>query len=206
MLKQYQMNDFEAIEKYYTGEITIEKLSDKQRDIFDRLDYCDNLLRSSLVQSDGAVAKQMHRHFKVKFPSYTLRTAYKDIEKTKTIHKSISRIDKDYEKIRMIRHLDWALMEAQKPPVNLREFNSALALKIKLLGLDKLDDNSIPWDKLVSPAFYMQINVSGSNGPLLDINELMKIKGTVKEGVMRTIEDANVIDDPGTFLDVDNEQ
>jgi hypothetical protein len=199
-------NDLETIEKYYTGEITIERLSEKQRDIFDRLDYADNLLRSALVKSEGAIAKQMHRHFKVKFPSYNLRTAYKDIDAAKTIHKSISRIDKDYEKIRMIRHLDWSMEEAQKHPVNLREFNNALSLKMKLLGLDKLDDNSIPWEKLVSPALYMQINISGGNGPLVDLNEVMKLKGTVKEGLLQSIEQANVINDPATFLDADKEQ
>ena len=50
------MNDIETIEKYYQGELAFEKLSAKQKDIFNRLDYADNILRSALVKTEGACA------------------------------------------------------------------------------------------------------------------------------------------------------
>lgn len=198
------MSDYEAVEKYYTGETELEHLSEKQREIFHRLDYCDNLLRSALIMNDGSVAKQMHRHFKVKFPSYSIRTAYKDIDATKTIHKSISRIDKDYEKLRILWLIDWEITEAMTPPVNLRELNAAISSKIKVLGLDKNND-AIDWSKLVSHPLYIQINTGSDNGVMLDINELMKIKGSLKDDVLSKIELAHEIKDPGEFLDVHNE-
>jgi hypothetical protein len=198
------MNDLESIEKYYQGELAFEKLSPKQKDIFDRLDYADNILRSALVKTEGACAKQMVAKFKPLFHSYTIRTAYRDIELAKSIHKSISRIDKDYEKLKLINRLDWSMARAQATD-NLREFNAALALKIKLLGLDKVDDNKIPWEQLVSPALYMQFNINGEKSAMLDLNELMKIKGSFKDEIINSIEEAVVITDISSFLDAEKE-
>lgn len=198
------MNDIENIEKYYQGELAFEKLSAKQKDIFNRLDYADNILRSALVKTEGACAKQMVAKFKPLFHAYTIRTAYRDIELAKSIHKSISRIDKDYEKMKLINRLDWSMARAQATD-NLREFNAALALKIKLLGLDKVDDNKIPWEQLVSPALYMQFNINGEKSAMLDLNELMKIKGSFKDEIINTIEEATIITDISSFLDAETE-
>ena len=49
----------------------------------------------------------------------------------------------------------------------------------------------------------MQINIPGETSPFIDINELMKIKGSIKQEVLDTIEEANVIQEISTFLDAD---
>ena len=197
-------NDLDAIERYCQGEITLERLSAKQQEIFDRLDYADNLLRSAIVRTEGAVARQMVAKYKPHYPTYNIRTAYRDIDNAKTIHKSISRLDKDYERIRLISQCDWSLQKAQADG-NLREFNAALSIKMKLTGADKIDGDAIPWDKLVSPAFYMQFNVAGQNTPMLDINEVMKLKGTLKNQILESVEDAEVINDISSFLDAEKQ-
>jgi hypothetical protein len=120
-----------VITEYFEGKVAIGSLTATQAKIKDRLDYCDNLLRSG--KKDKTVATQIMQRFNV-----GISTAYQDILQTKTIHKSISQLDKDYEKIRLLdmnlHALEWA-----KETQNLKEYNLAIVARMKILGLDKED-------------------------------------------------------------------
>lgn len=121
--------DREIISDYFAGKVAQGALSQTQAKIKERLDYCDNLLRSG--KTDKAAASQLMLRF-----SIGLTTAYSDVAQTKTIHKSMSQLDKDYEKMRLLdmnlKAMEWAIESG-----NLKEYNLAIVTRMKILGLDK---------------------------------------------------------------------
>lgn len=127
-----QDNDRVIVNDYFQGKVAQGALSKTQAKIKDRLDYADNLLRAG--NRDKSVATQLMQRY-----SIGTTTAYHDIEQAKYIHKSISQIDKDYEKIRLLdfnlHALNWA-----KETQNLKEYNMAIVTRMKILGVDRADD------------------------------------------------------------------
>jgi hypothetical protein len=136
-------SDREIISDYFAGKVAQGALSITQAKIKERLDYCDNLLRSG--KTDKATASQITIRFGV-----GITTAYQDIIQTKSIHKSISQLDKDYEKLRILdmnlKALDWAVESG-----NLKEYNLAIVARMKMLGFDKPEN-----EPLMDPTLLQQ--------------------------------------------------
>jgi hypothetical protein len=51
----------------------------------------------------------------------------------------------------------------------------------------------------------MQFNINGEKSAMLDLNEVMKIKGSFKDEIINSIEEAVVITDISSFLDAEKE-
>lgn len=193
-------NDFTAVERYYQGKIEYEKLTEHQRKKADIWDYADNLLRSPRIQSEREVAKQIAIKYEM-----SIRNAYRDISFAKMLHNSISFIDKDYEAKKALARLEWVLkMAYSSDPPKLREYTRAIAQMIKILGLDKHNENAIPWELLQQHNYFIQFKLEGAKQQFLDFFDSIKLPDTKKNLLLDAIEQSTEIINPDDFLTANN--
>lgn len=189
-------NDFTAIERFYQGKTELESLTDHQKKKMDIWDYADNLLRSPRIQSEREAAKQIAVRY-----SMSIRNAYRDISFAKMLHNSISYIDKDYEAKKALARLEWVLkMAYSSDPPKLREYTRAIAQMIKILGLDKHNENAIPWELLQQHNYFIQFKLEGAKQQFLDFFESVKLPDAKKNLLLDAMEESTEIINPDDFL------
>lgn len=189
-------DDFNAIERYYMGKVPIESLTAHQMAKMDIWDYADNVLRSPRVNTERQAAMQISKKYNI-----SLRTAQRDIIIAKKLHNSVSRIDKDYEKKKIISRLEWVMATAYNAdPPKLKEYTRANAVLARILGIDKHDENAVPWELLQRHNYYIQFNLLNHNARIIDFMEAITLPGTQKDKLIDAIEQSTIIENPDVFL------
>jgi hypothetical protein len=188
-------DDHKQIIDYFDNQITIGQLSKQQAEILNRVDVCDNLLR------DGKSDSQIVSTLRKKFPDVSQRTAYYDIHVAKSVYKSRSVLDKDFEKNRLLDMnlgaLDWAKQEN-----NLKEYNIALLARMKILGLDKEQK------EIVDPTLYQQHNYQMifnlKSGPKqVSIKDIQKLDIKERNKLLDNMMDSLIEKDVLSILKID---
>jgi len=129
-----------------------EKLSTKQQEVYDRIDFADNIIRRYYKPSSehGRIKtdKELANFIATKF-NVSIATAYRDIQDCRLIFGSIRRVDKEYHRIVMVEmFMDAIRIARESIPVNVREYINALNGLSKILGLDKEDSETPNWSEL----------------------------------------------------------
>lgn len=137
-------------------------LSDSDKKIYERWDFCDNQLRKYGKQRD------VENMMRIKFPNISISQIKRDIENTRRLFNSITTINKDYEKLFLIEDIKETMLEAKKTG-NLNARTKAQKNLYLALGLDK--DDVIDLSKLENHEYYLTI---GTRDSILKI-DLMNI-------------------------------
>ncbi len=115
---------------------TVTFLSDKDKEIFDRWDFCDNQLRRFSHLRD--VEKMMQQ----KYPNISIATIRRDIENTKRFFSSVATVNKKYETAFLIEDIKDTLLKA-KSTNNLMARIKAQQNYYLVLGIGKDDSVDI---------------------------------------------------------------
>lgn len=87
--------DYEAIGKYFNNEI--DKLTERQFKLFERLDMADNLIR--VYGSDKEAVAKLYNRMKLKEASYSLRQARRDIQMSIQFYGSRGKFTKEMDRL-----------------------------------------------------------------------------------------------------------
>lgn len=153
-------------------------ISDKDKQIYDRLDFCDNLLRKYGKQ------REVEALMKAKYPNISLVQIKRDIENTKRLFSSIATINKDYEKLFLIEDIKETILEAKKTG-DLNARTRAQKNLYLALGLDK--DDEIDLSKLENHE-YIQIIATKGAVLKLDMMNLQQTPYTARKRVSDMLE------------------
>jgi len=137
-------------------------ISQKDKEIYDRWDFCDNQLRKY------AKLRDVESMMQAKYPNLSLSQIKRDIENTKRLFSSITTIYKEYEKLFLLEDIKDAILEAKRTG-NLKARAAAQKNMYLVLGLDK--DDEIDLSKLENHEYYLTI---GTREAILKI-DLMNI-------------------------------
>lgn len=152
------------------------ELSQEDKEIFERWNFADNMLRR------GHTPKTIVGAMREKWDNGD-STFYRDIQNAKKLFGSLTKVDKDYEKMIMLGWLNKAIRTCFLQG-NMRDLKGHLQLKIELLGLTKEDSGDLTPDMLGGNTYV--INLPG--GRTIDIDSLEEIDPEI-------IEDALVLSD-----------
>ena len=140
-------------------------ITDTDKQIFERWDFCDNQLRKYANQ------REVEAMMKAKFKNISLSQIKKDIENTKRLFTSITTINKEYEKLFLLEDIKATILDA-KASGNLNARTKAQKNMYLVLGLDK--DDEIDLSKLENHEYYLAIGTRESIGKidLMNIHEM----------------------------------
>jgi hypothetical protein len=140
-------------------------ISTKDKEIYERWDFCDNQLRKYGKQRD------IESMMKAKFPNISIRQIQRDIENTRRLFSSITTINKDYEKLFLLEDIKETILEAKRTG-NLKARAAAQKNMYLVLGLNK--DDEIDLSKLENHEYYLTIGTKDAilKIDLLNIHEM----------------------------------
>lgn len=140
-------------------------ISESDKKIYERWDFCDNMLRKYAKQRD---VEQMMQS---KFPNISIAQIRRDIENTRRLFNSISSINKEYEKLFLIEDIKETILECKRTG-NLNARTKAQKNLYLVLGLDKTDE--IDLSKLENHEYYLTIGTKESilKIDLMNIHEM----------------------------------
>ena len=175
-------------------------ISDKDKEIFDRLDFCDNQLRKYSKQRD------VESMMRVKYPNISITQIKNDIACTKRLFSVINTFNKDYEKLFLLEDIKDTMIQARKKG-DLNARTKAQKNYSQVLGLDKDD---IDESKLENHQYVLTIATKES---VLKINllEIGELPFTSKKRISDSLESDMSVDDAYLILnpelpDYDNEE
>ncbi len=175
-------------------------ISDKDKEIFDRLDFCDNQLRKYSKQRD------VESMMRVKYPNISITQIKNDIACTKRLFSVINTFNKDYEKLFLLEDIKDTMIQARKKG-DLNARTKAQKNYSQVLGLDKDD---IDESKLENHQYVLTIATKES---VLKINllEIGQLPFTSKKRISDSLESDMSVDDAYLILnpelpDYDNEE
>lgn len=143
------VNDTQAIAEYLkTGGNSI-LLTAEQKNLLERIDFCDNLIRKYKKQSE--IVLVITTRFGI-----SRQQAYKTVQATQEIYGSVATVSKEYwRKIT----IDWIIdaVNLARESKDIKGLNAALANLIKALGLDKTDITDIDLTKYEAHTYNIQL-------------------------------------------------
>jgi len=143
------VNDVQAITEYMkTGGNSV-LLSEEQKNLLERIDFTDNLIRK--YKNNSEIVSILCVRFSV-----SRKTAYKTIQATQEVYGSTATISKEYwRKIT----IDWIIdaINLARTSKDVKGLNAALANLIKALGLDKADTIDIDLTKYESHKYVINL-------------------------------------------------
>ena len=164
MVKNNENTALEHIQAWLREPGTME-LSEKETEIYDRLDYCYDQLK---IDRPVVVARKLMQKY-----GYTDRTAYADIQRCQKLFNPINR--RDLEWIRNFI-VDDAILQIQvaREKFDQKAWQRARADLLKMYEIDKRDKAVIDPDMLGRNNYFITINF-GSEAKKIDMNELHKL-------------------------------
>ena len=174
--KRAEDQTFNKIKLWAIGEEDdIKQLSEKDKELFDRWDEIDNLLK--IYPSKKHVVNIIKRKYGI-----STSTAYQDIDYSKRLFNSIDRVEKDFIKRFLIEDMMLLLIKARGSDAGVNEtgevvearspdfkaWNHAHSNLIKLLGFDRSDNQTLDPSIFEQNNYYTVIQVGGK---LLRVDE-----------------------------------
>lgn len=153
-------------------------ISEQDKKIYERWDFCDNMLRKYAKQRD---VEQM---MQAKFPNISIAQIRRDIENTRRLFNSISSINKEYEKLFLIEDIKETILECKRTG-NLNARTKAQKNLYLVLGLDKTDE--IDLSKLENHEYYLTI-ATPSSILKIDLMNIHEMPVTARKRVSDVIE------------------
>jgi len=158
------------------------KLSPKEKEMFDRWDVADNLLRQYPNRKDAA-SMMME-----KFKGISRASAYRDLYNAQRLFGSMSRYDKNYWRDYLVNDiLEVIKICKNQSPADVRNINAAHSNLIKTLQLDK-DDPEIDIDKLEQHNYYLVANIGGQSMKM-DLSKMYKLPVDTKAALAGCLSD-----------------
>lgn len=164
-------------------------ISEKDKEIFDRLDFCDNQLRKFSKQKD------VESMMRAKYPNISITQIKNDIACTKRLFSAISTFNKDYEKLFLLEDIKDTMIQARKKG-DLNARTKAQKNYSQVLGLDKED---IDESKLENHQYVLTI---ATKETVLKINllEIGQLPFTSKKRISDSLESDMSVDDAYLIL------
>ncbi len=153
-------------------------ISEKDKEIFDRWDYCDNQLRKFSHSRD---VEMMMRQ---KYPNISVTQIRRDIENTRRFFSSIATVNKKYEAAFLIEDIKDTLIKA-KNTNNLMARIKAQQNYYMVLGLGKEDTIDI---SLLEKHDYFAVIATDSAAGKIDLLELQKYSVSNRKNISDLLE------------------
>ncbi|MFZ4412674.1 MAG: hypothetical protein ACOYOV_06290 [Bacteroidales bacterium] len=153
-------------------------LPEKEKEIFDRWDFCDNQLRRF---SHNREVELMMRQ---KFPNISIAQIRRDIENTKRFFSSITTVNKKYETAFLIEDIKDTLIKA-KNTNNLLARIKAQQNYYMVLGLGKEDAIDL---SLLEKHDYFAVIATDSAAGKIDLLELQKYSVSNRKNISDLLE------------------
>ncbi|MFZ4414427.1 MAG: hypothetical protein ACOYOV_15185 [Bacteroidales bacterium] len=153
-------------------------ISPQDKLIFDRWDFCDNLLRKY------GKLRQVENMMKAKYPNISLVQIKRDIENTKRFFASIHTVNKEYEKLFLLEDIRDTMLQA-KNTGNLMARAKAQQNLYMVLGLGKEDSIDL---SLLEKHDYILAIAARDTVLKIDLLELQKLSYSNKKMVADFLE------------------
>ncbi|MFZ4414287.1 MAG: hypothetical protein ACOYOV_14485 [Bacteroidales bacterium] len=153
-------------------------ISEKDKEIFDRWDYCDNQLRRFSHSRD--VEKMMQQ----KFPNISMTQIRRDIENTKRFFSSVAAVNKKYEAAFLIEDIKDTLIKA-KNTNNLMARIKAQQNYYMVLGIGKEDDIDL---SLLEKHDYFAVIATESAAAKVDLLDMQQYSVTNRKNLSDLLE------------------
>ena len=153
-------------------------ITEKDKEIFDRWDYCDNQLRRFSHQKD--VEKMMQ----LKFPNISISSIRRDIENTKRFFSSVATVNKNYETAFLIEDIKDTLIKA-KSTNNLMARIKAQQNYYMVLGIGKDDDIDL---SLLEKHDYFAVIATEAAAAKVDLLDMQKYSVTNRKNLSDLLE------------------
>ncbi len=165
-------------------------ISEKDKEIYDRWDFCDNQIRKYAKQRD------VESMMKVKYPNISITQIKRDIAATKRLFSSINTIDKEYEKKFLLEDIKDTMIQARKIG-DLNSRTKAQKNYFLTLGIDK--DDEVDLSKLESHEYYLTI---ATKETILKINllDVSKLPCTSRKRISDSLESDLSVEDAYLIL------
>lgn len=158
-------------------------LTDYERDILERFDFIDNLLRK---HRPVITTKQVLNMYIRKFGKSEAQF-YRDLNKTQKLYGSLYSFDKSYKKALYVEWLE-QLCSISEAAGDYRSAISALKLATEIMRLN-VDDNDKGFKEWQSNVYNLIINAPGlpEGTPPINIDQLQKIPATQFNQLMDSV-------------------
>ena len=156
-----ERTQLDLLTAYFQGKSV--ELTEKQKEIADRIDYADNIIRTYTERRKCVKMIQM------KYPDISLTTAYRIFAAARYVFGSVNRFDKEYERQSIYEKqmkLASILMNTNHVKYA-KHINTALLNAARILGLDKPDDAQFNPQDLVQHNYLMLVQIGEAMAPWL---------------------------------------
>jgi hypothetical protein len=154
-----ERTQLDLLTAYFQGKSV--ELTEKQKEIADRIDYADNIIRTYTERRKCVKMIQM------KYPDISLTTAYRIFAAARYVFGSVNRFDKEYERQSIYeKQMKLASILMNTNPVKYaKHINTALLNAARILGLDKPDDAHFNPQDLVQHNYLMLVQIGEAMAP-----------------------------------------
>lgn len=190
ILEKEEKNNLETIIQYRQGKPGV-ALNQFQKELDDKLDYTDNIIREYRTQ------KRCIPMLMKKYPSISRTTAWRLFMAAKYVHGSLNKYDKDYERIALYeKYMELVDKMWNVNPVKYAK-NIVLALDkaAKVMGLDQPEIEKINPEDLVQHNYILMMKLKDEGAALLDLKTAYKLPEEQKKRIEKELlEQSNYID------------
>lgn len=190
ILEKAEKFNLETIIAYRQGKPGV-ALSEFQKELDDKLDYADNIIREYRTQ------KRCIPMLLKKFPTISRTTAWRLYMAAKYVHGSLNKYDKDYERIALYeKYMDLVdKMWAVNPVKYAKNIVLALDKAAKVMGLDQPELEKINPEDLVQHNYILMMKLKDETAALLDLKTAFKLPDEQKKRIeSELLEQSNFID------------
>lgn len=190
ILDKEEKHNLEKIIQYRQGKSGV-TLTDFQKELDDKLDYADNIIREYRTQ------KRCIPMLMKKFPSISKTTAWRLYMAAKYVHGSLNKYDKNYEQIALYeKYMELADKLWKVNPLKYAK-NIILALDkaAKVMGIDQPEIEKINPEDLVQHNYILMMKLKDEGAALLDLKTAYKLPESDKKRIEKELlEQANYVD------------